>query len=411
MEEAPCIKLKVSLQTSHSAIFDLSGTNPFDVFFQIDRFRGDGGGWRSITLLLNGSLLDVPHALTNGLLEVVDLDEECKVVFKPQDDGIARPTLLMRPDDSFEFLEVEKDNCVMFRSEDNNPITFVPPVQPENRILTLPTRESGGRRKAEKTVPLRIPETIKHLLKPGNRYRLQTTSIDLGVKWWRYGELVVKDVPMEQLPPQQPATVVATQVCHRDFSVVKSLPVPPSVYISLALSHPVIYRSGDHAPILKISIMNTADHPVTMVSFGSQPHISPIHAQPNNHARVISTSAQISLQNFSITHMASGKEMVQESYMCVLQIGWQRRQFTTLEPGVPLVQEIEFLKNATAIRARMERGEYRLKLRARDVWWHWGSKEEVLMGESGTKRLPGGPKPPLKLASEDEVKFRLEEQS
>lgn len=35
--------------------------------------------------------------------------------------------------------------------------------------------------------------------------------------------------------------------------------------------------------------------------------------------------------------------------MCVLQTGWQRRQFTTLEPGVPLVQEIDFLKKATAI--------------------------------------------------------------
>ena len=231
------------------------------------------------------------------------------------------------------------------------------------------------------------------------------------MKWWRYGELAVKDVPMEQRPPQQPATVVATQVCHQDFSVVKSLPVPPSVYISLALSHPVIYRSGDHAPMLKISIMNTADQPVIMVSFGSQPYISSTHAQPNNHARIISTSAQISLENFSITHMASSKEMVEESYMCVLQTSWQRRQFTTLEPGVPLVQEIEFLKNATVIRARMERGEYRLKLRARDVWWHWGSKEEVLMGRSGTKRLPGGPKPPLKLASKDEVTFRLEEQS
>lgn len=280
-------------------------------------------------------------------------------------------------------------------------------------MLTLLTRESGGRRKAQKIIPLRISESIKHLLKPGRRYRLQTTSIDIGVKWWRYGskgELAVKDVPMELLPSPQPATLVATQVCHRDFSVVELLPVPPSVYISLALSPPVIYKSGDHPPILKISITNTAYQPVTMISFGSQPHISPTHAQSNNHARVTSTSANISLENFSITHTASGKEMVQENFLCVLQSGWQRRQFTTLEPGVPLVQEIEFLKNATAIRARMQHGEYRLKLLAREVWWHWGTTEDILEGRSGTHRLPGGPKPPLRLASEDEVTFRLEEQ-
>lgn len=74
------------------------------------------------------------------------------------------------------------------------------------------------------------------------------------------------------------------------------------------------------------------------------------------------------------------------------------------------VQEIEFLKNATAIRATMQNGEYRLKLLAREVWWHWGTTEDILEGRSGTHRLPGGPKPPLRLASEDEVTFRLEEQ-
>ena len=165
-----------------------------------------------------------------------------------------------------------------------------------------------------------IPKTIKHMLKSGRKYRLQTTSIDLSVKWWRYGsqeELAVKDVPIELLSPLEPGAVVATQLSHRDFTVFESLPVPPSVHISLDLSHPFIYRSGDPAPTLKISVTNTADQPVTIISFGSQPHIS-THAQPNNHARVISTSADISLDNFSITHVASGKEMLQESYLCVL---------------------------------------------------------------------------------------------
>lgn len=412
MEGTSYVKLKISLQHSHSPVYDLSGTNPFDVFFEVDRFRGDGGGWRSITLLLNGSLLDVPHAWSHGLLELIDLDADCKIVFDPKYDGIAKPTESTSRNDPFELVDVEEDSHITFTSEDDNLTASAPSAQPQNRFLTLLTRESRGRRKAQKAIPLCIPKTIKHMLKPGRKYRLQTTNIDLGVKWWRYGsqeELAVKDVPMELLPSPEPAAVVATQLCHRDFTVVESLPVPPSVYISLDLSQPVIYRSGDPAPTLKISVTNTARQPVTMISFGSQPHIS-AHAQPNNHARVISTSAHISLDNFSITHVASGKEMLQESYVCVLQTGWQRRQFTTLEPGVPLVQEIEFLKHATAIRAKMEYGEYKLKLRAREVWWHWGTKEEVLENKLGTKRLPGGPKPPLILTSQDEVLFCLEEQ-
>lgn len=103
--------------------------------------------------------------------------------------------------------------------------------------------------------------------------------------------------------------------------------------------------------------------------------------------------------------------MVKESHVCILQTGRGRGQFTTLEPGVPLVQEIAFLKNATAVRASMEAGQYKLKLRARGVWWHWGTKEEILEGNQGTKTLPGGPKPPLVLAFDDEVIFRLEEQT
>ena len=51
-------------------------------------------------------------------------------------------------------------------------------------------------------IPLRILEIFEHLLKTGRS--LQTIGIDTGVKWWLYsshGELAVKDVPMELLPP------------------------------------------------------------------------------------------------------------------------------------------------------------------------------------------------------------------
>ena len=82
MEKVPCtcVKLKINLQYSHSLVFDLSGTNPSNVFFQVDRFRGGGGGWRSITLLLegsqllDGSLLDAHRALTPW---TTGIDQDC----------------------------------------------------------------------------------------------------------------------------------------------------------------------------------------------------------------------------------------------------------------------------------------------------------------------------------------------
>ena len=59
----------------------------------------------------------------------------------------------------------------------------------------------------------------------------------------------------------------------------------------------------------------------------------------------------------------------------------------------------------------MELEKYKLKPRARGVWWHWGTKDEVLERKPGITTLPGGPKPPLVLPSEDEVVSRLEEQT
>ena len=372
-------------------MFDLSDTSPSDVSFGIDRVRGDGGGWRPITLLLNGSLLDVPHTFTHALLELIDLDTDCRTIFDPESKVTARPTVSTESKDSFKVDDREVDCFSPFKSEDDNVTASAPSVRPESWLLTLLTRESSGHQKAQKITPLCVPETIKHLLKPGRKYCLQTNSIDLGEKWWRYGsqaELSVKDVPQGLFHPSETATLLATQLCHRDFSVVESLPVPPSVYISLVLSSPAIYRSGDAITILKISVTNLTNQPVTMVSVDSQPYVLPHHAQSNNHACVISTSANISPGNFSTTHVAFRKELVQKSRLCVLQSRWQRRQFTTLEPVVRLVQKIGFLKNATAVRARMELEKYKLKPRARGVWWHWGTKDEVLERKPGITTLP-----------------------
>lgn len=40
MEETPYIKLIISLQISHSPVFDLSGTNPLMYFWQLIDFEG-----------------------------------------------------------------------------------------------------------------------------------------------------------------------------------------------------------------------------------------------------------------------------------------------------------------------------------------------------------------------------------
>ena len=124
--------------------------------------------------------LDVPYALIHGLLELIDLDIECKIVIKSY--HLARPNLSTQCSDPFQLVNIEEDSRVTFRSEGDNLTTLAPSAQPQNQSLTLQNREAGGRRKAQRTIPLCISETIKHMLKPGRNYRLQTTSTDIGVK-------------------------------------------------------------------------------------------------------------------------------------------------------------------------------------------------------------------------------------
>ena len=114
------VKLKISLQHSHSPVYDLSGTNPFDVFFEVDMFRGDGGGWRSTTLLLNRSMLDVPHVWSHGLLKLIDLDADRKIVFDPKSDGIAGSTPSTLCSDSFDLVDIEENSRITFTSEDDS---------------------------------------------------------------------------------------------------------------------------------------------------------------------------------------------------------------------------------------------------------------------------------------------------
>lgn len=129
MENVPYIKLKISLKSSHSAVFDLSGTNSFHVFSNVGRFRGDGGDSQCIMLLLYASLLDVPYAYANGLLELIDLDAGSKTVFKPEDDGIARPTPSIWLSDSFEIAEPEEHSRFAFPSDDEKLDTSVQSVE------------------------------------------------------------------------------------------------------------------------------------------------------------------------------------------------------------------------------------------------------------------------------------------
>ena len=111
-------------------------------------------------------------------MELIDLETDCRIVIESNDDGLARPNLSTQRSDPFQLVDIKEDTFVTFRS---NLTTLALSAQPQNQFLTFQTRELGGRRKAQKIIPLRISETIEHMLEPGRKYRLQTSSTDIRV--------------------------------------------------------------------------------------------------------------------------------------------------------------------------------------------------------------------------------------
>jgi hypothetical protein len=82
--------------------------------------------------------------------------------------------------------------------------------------------------------------------------------------------------------------------------------------------------------------------------------------------------------------------------------GYPRREFTTLEPDVPFESNIVVLSgNSDAWLKRVTGNALSIALRPYEVWWKWGTVDEVF---DGTKRFGpslGGYTTPLKLECRD----------
>ena len=192
------LRLKLHLNSTYSpAVLDLEGTVPYDIVLQVR--RGACDLTRSMNILIDGSLFDIPYAFSKGLLRLIDLDSKEQV--------------------DLDFVG-----------------TSLKPTA-NARIFTLPPRTSPLRLfEYDLVIPLRLNAHIKPALVPDHQYRVELGTLELGIRWWNYGD----DVDLElhasnsSLPPPKPAKLVALKSARRDFSVVNSLPKPPSIFISMS---------------------------------------------------------------------------------------------------------------------------------------------------------------------------------
>ncbi|KAL2044994.1 hypothetical protein N7G274_002769 [Stereocaulon virgatum] len=371
------LPVKLHLDSTHvPAVLDLEGTVPCDILLQV---RRGGDLTRSMNILTDGSLFDIPYAFSKGLLRLIDLGSKEQV-----DLGFVGTSLK-------------------------------PTANP--RIITLPPRTSRLRLfEHDLVIPLRLNAHIKPALVPDHEYRVELGTLELGIKWWNYGD----DVDLElrasnsSLPPSEPAKLVAMKSAHRDFAVVNSLPKPPSISISMSLSSSILHRSKSPPTTLRVVITNKGDRTITLKSSGHQVFIRPSSEDtPDNH-RITSINPSPSIDNLSITKISTSEEFIAKPTNRATSLtlgsgGNPRRGLTTLEPEIPLTHEFVLLENAEAIVQRMgDDDEFRLRLRPFGVWWFAGTFDDIFDDQKTIKKLPG-PCLPLVLQSDDELQFRLED--
>ena len=166
------LPLKLHLDSTYSPALDLEGAVPYDMILQVR--RGASDLTRPMNILTDESLFDIPYAFANGLLKLINLDSKEQV-----DLGFV---------------------CTSLK----------PTANP--KIVTLQPRTSRLRLfEYDLVIPLQLDAYIKTALTAGHRYRVELSTLDLGSKWWNYGdnadlELQASD---SSLPPSEPAKLVA----------------------------------------------------------------------------------------------------------------------------------------------------------------------------------------------------------
>lgn len=384
MDGTPHIPITVHLQTSLvPAVFDLSGAFPFEITLESRRFEKKGDDPRPLTLWTDESIFDIPDAFAHGFFELIDLESGSKV-------------------------DID--------------IPLTAPRSGLALLITLPSRASEeypDNPFDEHIVHLDVAKHLQRFVRAGRTYRLRIQSHNLGVKWWTYG--YQKYFP-HGVPPSSPGDLVAVKPAWTDFLTVSSLPIPPAVTVSLsARLFDLVQGSQEFSPCtIRLEVTNRGTQPISVKSNGDQPYISCWDPHnpggPSNRDRITSTSTTLSVQSFKLCKAGSKEDFMHNGNSSVgtMAVGsngeWSRNQFTTLDPGIPLVQKMPFTPFSSTIKERIrEHKMLVLTLRSEDVWWCFGTIDE-LFGDDKTvlKKCQQQPTVPLTLASDDRIILLLE---
>jgi hypothetical protein len=287
------------------------------------------------------------------------------------------------------------------------------PKRREKKFITLSRkalvpvkRGTGG--DSTRSIPFQIFNELNSIVQPGRLYRILLRDLDLNVKWWSFNP-PTNLTELNLLPTSEKRKLVAKATTNKLFRAVPSIGTPPPILISISLSTSTVPYCGP-PPKIRISIINQGSKTVTVKSSGEQPYISTINVNPRD-PRITCPKSFPWLNNFMITNSRGNTVMDISDCPSAMPLGLSKTNFTTLDPGRPLVMEAEFLIQSW-IREELKKdgsGEFSLRLKRREAWCCEGSVDELFGEKEKLKwmELWRYACLPIVLESEDEVVFEL----
>lgn len=387
------LQIRTHINSSYND-FDLSGQLPFAIVFGLRRRRSQNDTEaRPLLLKTGGSVLDVPYALTHGLLNLYERDH-------------ARAKDLIKVDlSSFEEVPakgLDEEDCISL-----SPATDTTKISKLDAYTVYKCR-------------INVDDEWISVFKPGKKYTIRLASTDLGLKRWAFGD---------QEPCVRAVKLISNESStgSANFKVVKNLPWPPRVEMRLRLctssssSSSSPSSSSSVSAALEVSVTNTNSEPVTVQVQGHQnfllswgPFEPEYEDMMDRLPRIIHPSPYKSpTSSLEIIDLAT-REPVQEKRRggCKGLIDYSRADLRpssydllVLEPDIPILKIVDI---ADLLRGLNHGQDYGIRMQSRGcTWWSGDVKKDA--EEAQDKKLPidlcRRKTVPLILETQDEVNF------
>jgi hypothetical protein len=382
---------------SQYQVFDASGQLPFSIIFGLCRRSPADTDARPLILHTANSALDIPYALSHGLL----------TLYEQRTRGEQ---------------EVHIDLSGQLKSSDGEGGSYL--------ILSSPVNRTENKWEAFTVYQYRIEphSELASVLQPGRKYTIQLASKDLGVGWWAYddgsGHQLLDNRMLKTRQASETAKLVNSKSSagKASFAVVAALPFPPKVEIRMRLCQNEETTGGaDGACYLEVSVFSMGIRPVVVQTRGRQLFLVPWGPfQPedmgdSHHPRVVNNGQITPSSNLKVIDAATDEVMSEprKPGPCgpltdsSIDLRPKLEALVTLKSDVPLIRRVDI----SGLLSGLPDGKYRVLMVPWGVWWCFGCCEEIT--DEGDDRVPqrlhNTRVPPLMLETKDVVKLQIED--